>query len=347
MSLSPNQMYPGSTLVDTNYKDGKYKDSTAVGVYDGTPLNNLMFNQNLAFQDAIMNAAQLTYSGTSDTPATSQLFTALELSRSVVNRFEGNQNFNVQSDDNSILPNSVSRSYSVGSEFTAGKFVTGATLFGVKYTGGLLSASSGSYYVEYDGNFSNNFYGIKLADNTISQTGVSLSVANGKTRITVNMATAPSHKFVGLSEKKGVWPDISDFESKRRYEHKYNYILVTANTYSANGDEFFADKVTATSSLPQNISTKNRYTITNPFGTNVRFEAIAEVFVNGVWTPTIGGFAGDDDSTGIIAGYVRSVGLVIQTAKSALANAAALTLNLSNGTGSVSSAPCRIWCKRV
>ena len=347
MSLSPNQMYPGSTLADSNYQDGKYKDSTATNVYDGTPLNNLMFNQNLAFQDAIMNAAQLTYSGTTDTPATSQLFTALELSRPVANKLEGNQNFNVQSDTGANLPAAGGRTYAVGTEFTAGKIVTGSSLSSSKYTGGLFSASSGSYYVEYDGDFSGGFYGIKLADDTISQAGVSLSVVNGKTRITVNMAVAPSHKFVGLSEKKGIWPDINDLESKRKYEHQYNYILVTASTYSENGDEYAADKVTSTSSLPQNISTQTRYTIANPFGNNVRFEAVAEVFVNGIWTPAIGGFAGDNDSSGFIAGYVRNVGLVVQTARNVLVNASYLTLNLSNGTSSVSSAPCRIWCKRV
>ena len=121
-------------------------------------------------------------------------------------------------------------------------------------------------------------------------------------------------------------------------------LVVSSSGYTTNGDE--PDNVVE-SSLTREHHNCTRYVVNNPFGTNVRFRAEAEIFVNGIWTPTIGGFAGDNDSTGLIAGYVRDEGLVIQTARNALANAAYLTLNLSGGTTATSSgAPCRVWCYR-
>ena len=122
--------------------------------------------------------------------------------------------------------------------------------------------------------------------------------------------------------------------------------LVTSTSYSSNGDE--PASVVTRSTLPNVITTNTRYVLTNPFGTNVRFRAEPEVYINSKWTPVIGGFAGDSDSTGLIAGYMRGEGLIIQTGNNALAQSnASLTLTLAGtGSGTVSSAPCRIWCYR-
>lgn len=83
MAYSVAQMYPGAFTPDVNFVDGKYKNSSAPGVYDGTPLDNLLFNQNLAFFDALMLEAGLTYNNSADIPSTSQLHKAMQIVREV------------------------------------------------------------------------------------------------------------------------------------------------------------------------------------------------------------------------------------------------------------------------
>lgn len=83
MAFSVAQMYPGAFTADVNFVDGKYKNSSAPGVYDGTPLDNLLFNQNLALFDALMLEANLTYNNSADIPETSQLHRAIQIGREV------------------------------------------------------------------------------------------------------------------------------------------------------------------------------------------------------------------------------------------------------------------------
>lgn len=83
MSYSPEQMYPGAFTPDSNFLGGKFKNSTAPGVYDGTPLDNLLFNQTLALLDAAMIEAGFDYNNTEDTPQDSQLHKALQATRQV------------------------------------------------------------------------------------------------------------------------------------------------------------------------------------------------------------------------------------------------------------------------
>lgn len=89
MAFSVAQMYPGAFTADVNFVDGKYKNSSAPGVYDGTPLDNLLFNQNLALFDALMLEANLTYNNSADIPSTSQLHKAMQIGREVSPRNNG------------------------------------------------------------------------------------------------------------------------------------------------------------------------------------------------------------------------------------------------------------------
>lgn len=131
----------------------------------------------------------------------------------VENRFKGNQNWNVEGSTGSELPDAVARTYTDGEEIAAGRFADGnvvnATL--VDY---VFNADSGTYYIEYDGDFTDNFYGVRLADGSITQTGCTLSLVGGNTRLSVNMAIAPAHEFPVLSEYEGNVARISDEDSK-------------------------------------------------------------------------------------------------------------------------------------
>ena len=131
----------------------------------------------------------------------------------VENRFKGNQNWNVEGNTGDPLPSATPTLYTVGSEIAAGRFCVGANLVNCTFTGGLFDADSGSYYIEYDGDFTSDFFGIKLADNKVVQTGCSISFVGGKTRVTVDMSVAPAHKFAGFSERAGAWPDVNDTDS--------------------------------------------------------------------------------------------------------------------------------------
>lgn len=103
MSLSAKQMYPTATEPDPAYIDDKFKDSSAPGAYDGTPLDKILHNQNLALTDAIMNAAGESYNGIVDTPATSQIFGAMK------NVFNGADYTNANADLHDTLAGAKSK----------------------------------------------------------------------------------------------------------------------------------------------------------------------------------------------------------------------------------------------
>lgn len=129
----------------------------------------------------------------------------------VVNFFKTNQNWNIKGVESNDLPSSSSTVYADGEEIAAGIVAYGEVT--ITYTSGIVSGA-GSYYREYEGiDLTSGFYGVKLADDTISQTGVTISLEGGNTRVTVNLAEAGDHKFVGLSERAGIWPDISNGSS--------------------------------------------------------------------------------------------------------------------------------------
>lgn len=130
----------------------------------------------------------------------------------VENFFKTNQNWNIVGKEGNPIPSASARIYASGEEIASGIIADGAVTIS-RYSSGLVSGT-GSYYREYDGvDVTDGFYGVKLATGVISQTGVTISLVGGNTRVTVNLSQAGSHKFVGLSEGVGKWPDISDSES--------------------------------------------------------------------------------------------------------------------------------------
>lgn len=144
----------------------------------------------------------------------------------------GDQNFNVEGSTGDPLPSSTPTGYTVGAELTATRTVVSANLVNATFDSGLFDADSGSYYQEYDGEFPDAFYGIKLADNSIVQTGCTLSIVSGKTRITVDMSVAPAHKFAGISESVGIWPDVGDEESINSI---YNQLMRSRGVIDVSG----------------------------------------------------------------------------------------------------------------
>lgn len=137
-----------------------------------------------------------------------------------VNRFKGDQNFNVEGNTGDTLPGATPTTYTVGTQVTASRTVVAANLVNATYADGgsgviVFNADSGSYYQEYDGDFTNDYFALVLADGThyTDPTGISAALIGGKTRITVDMSVAPAHKFIGFSQSIGQYPDVSDDES--------------------------------------------------------------------------------------------------------------------------------------
>lgn len=207
MAFSVAQMYPGAFTADVNFVDGKYKNSSAPGVYDGTPLDNLLFNQNLALFDALMLEAGLTYNNSADIPSTSQLHKAMQIGREVSPR---NNDWNGYLDREHQLqlpaPNGYpgntgggAVSYANDDEISSGIFagIAGATV-GADSDGWIFT---GSIYKEYDytaaqlalidvnkvpvylkGQDGSEYF----ADN--ATTGVTVEKIGGKLRVTISDA---------------------------------------------------------------------------------------------------------------------------------------------------------------
>lgn len=71
------QFSPRINAADANYPTGSFKDSSAPGVFDGTPLQSVDRNDWQGFSDALLALAGLTANGTADTAVASQRLTAL------------------------------------------------------------------------------------------------------------------------------------------------------------------------------------------------------------------------------------------------------------------------------
>lgn len=152
----------------------------------------------------------------------------------VVNRLKGNQNLNVAGPDGLDLPGGTPTNYPTpDTQFAAGWYVETA-IVGLTYVGGVLDATSGSYYRLYGGDRTSDFNAVKKGDNATSTTGVLASFDGTNTKITVDFATAGPHKFPQMSEQKGVAPNISDEESMLEatgliFENRSPF--TTANSY--------------------------------------------------------------------------------------------------------------------
>lgn len=150
------------------------------------------------------------------------LLDVVDASLPVVNRLAGNQNLNVQGPDGLTLPDATPRDYpSPGTQFAAGWYV-GTSILGMTNIGGIIDATSGSYYRLYGGDRTADFNAVKLGDDSMSLTGVTVSFDGTNTKITVDIATAGQHKFPQMSEQKGVAPDVSDGESISAYYAGFN-----------------------------------------------------------------------------------------------------------------------------
>lgn len=106
---------------------------------------------------------------------------------------------------------------------------------------------------------------------------------------------------------------------------------------------------TVSAALPANVVADRRYVLENPFGANVPVLVQVEVFVNGVWANPGHSYVGaSPGSYGAIASYVQGVGIVVQTGSGIVCG---LSRDMGGGHGNtttnVSSAPCRVFVRKM
>ncbi|PMJ92868.1 phage tail protein [Vibrio sp. 10N.261.55.A7] len=148
----------------------------------------------------------------------------------VQNRLLGNQNFNVAGKDGHPIPSSTQYTYPAGQEITAG--ILAFTECVITKTGKELSGT-GTYRRTIDGEFPDDYFGVKRLDNTQDQTGVSLTIETGNTHIDVNLADAGAHMFPGVSEVQGIWPSLGDEVS---LESSYILLMRSRATKNVTAD---------------------------------------------------------------------------------------------------------------
>lgn len=149
MSLSPNEKYPGATEADPNYKDSKFKDNNPSTTNNGSPLKALDRNEQLALQEAMMNAAGFDYNGVVDTPQNSQMFNAYKAALSNGANLLSNHNFIIASpDDSQPAPSATPTSYPPGFQIFSGVFANETTgILNLTYIDGRVSFSGGDFYM--------------------------------------------------------------------------------------------------------------------------------------------------------------------------------------------------------
>lgn len=133
----------------------------------------------------------------------------------VENYLKPNQNMNVPYGD-AVLPNAVAEDYTAGDVF-AYDYEAVTNIVGLTRTGGITSGTSGTYMRSYKGDFSSSFFGVQLADGTVSQTGVDIDYnvrKAGYTTVAIDIASAPDHYCVALSPAEGRVAVINDEESR-------------------------------------------------------------------------------------------------------------------------------------
>lgn len=154
MAQSPNQMYPGKVITDPAFTDGKYKNSSDPSLLDGTPIDEVLNNQNLSWQDALMAQAGIAYSGALDTPSTSQLFQAMLAAIGSGTNYIQNHNFTIATtDDSQPRPDATPRSYAPDYQVFAGWYadpVVGVT--DLTYINGVINFTAGALYQDVDMN---------------------------------------------------------------------------------------------------------------------------------------------------------------------------------------------------
>lgn len=141
----------------------------------------------------------------------------------VENLLKYNQNWQVPGKDGTLTD--TVQSFTVGKEFSYGRFVATGTLNAVTYADGKFNAGNGSYYVECEGEYPDAFYGV-VVDDVLVKDGCGLSIVNGYTRLTVDMAIAPAHEFPQVSLVDGAAPKLNDTDSMTYGNNRSNYLLI-------------------------------------------------------------------------------------------------------------------------
>jgi len=105
---------------------------------------------------------------------------------------------------------------------------------------------------------------------------------------------------------------------------------------------------TVDAALPTNLAINSTYTLTNPFGINVRVDVVVEIWWNNRWADP-GWSSSTTGGLGTKATYVQAVGIVVQTGRVMVAT------NSPDGGGghgvtsansAISSAPCRVAIRK-
>lgn len=210
--------YPGFVNPpDSAYPYSSPKNATTDTSEDGTPVEEKWVGDVWGFFQSAVSQAGVTPNGQTESVANPQILSAIQkstLAKAVVeNMLKGDQNFNIPGDQGVLLPSSTPKNYASGVRFTKTRFSSGSGLVNATYSGGVFDASSGSYYQDYNGNHSSNYFCLVLPDGSNSKQGVTIGFINGKTRITVDMSIAPAHKFIGLSKREGEFYSISPEKS--------------------------------------------------------------------------------------------------------------------------------------
>jgi hypothetical protein len=194
MSLSPNEKYPGATEADPNYKDSKFKDNNPSTTNNGSPLKALDRNEQLALQEAMMNAAGFDYNGVVDTPQNSQMFNAYKAALSNGANLLSNHNFIIASpDDSQPAPSATPTSYPPGYEIFSGVFANETTgILNLTYIDGRVSFSGGDFYIPRANskeleNITEFVASVADFDGKPRTRGVSFSLVGDEYRVTVGV----------------------------------------------------------------------------------------------------------------------------------------------------------------
>jgi hypothetical protein len=79
MAIDPSALYPGQVIIgDPDYPRGKARNVTVAGDGSGTPLEAQVVNDIWGFQQALLDAVQVSPSGTPDTAGVSQYLDAIK-----------------------------------------------------------------------------------------------------------------------------------------------------------------------------------------------------------------------------------------------------------------------------
>lgn len=104
---------------------------------------------------------------------------------------------------------------------------------------------------------------------------------------------------------------------------------------------------TVVTQLPVNIAINTRYVLPNPFGNNTPVICWAEIFVGGVWAETGFIYSSPGGGYGVAANYVQGSGVVVQTGGAKLATKSSDAGGGHGITVEVSSAPCRVFVRKL